>query len=252
MEPEQLFHQNLDLIHEVCTGVCRRNNCFPPDSEDFTSQVRIALMENDFARLRSFGGRSRLKTFLTTVVVHLFLDHRNKAWGRWRPSRAAVALGDVACLLDRLLHRDGLTFDEAAATLRTNHRIDISEAELRRMAEKLPARAPRRFESDGDLEHLPAATDPERDLLDSEHAHRADEAHRALARVLGELEPKRRLLLKLRFQKGLTVTQIAKIQGRERRRLYTELDKLLRDLRRRLEEDGFRADEILNLEGWAQ
>lgn len=250
MEPDQLFHQNLALIDEVSAAVCRRHGCFPPDSDDFASQVRLALMDDDFARLRSFGGRSHLKTFLTTVVAHLFLDHRNKTWGRWRPSRAALALGDVACLLDRLLHRDGLTFDEAVSVLRTNHKIDLSDEELEHLVGQLPARTPRRFEPDDRLEHLPAPSDPEREMMGYEQARRAAQAHDALGRALGELGPGPRLLLKMRFQKGLTVTQIAKVQGRERRRLYTELDGLLRDLRRSLETDGFRADEILDLEGW--
>lgn len=250
MEAQELFQQNLGLIDEVCSAVCRRHSCFPPDSEDFTSQVRLALMDDDYARLRRFGGRSRFKTYLTSVVSHLFLDHRNKTWGRWRPSQVALQLGDTARQLDQLLYRDGFSLDEAIGLLRTNLKVDASEAEIRDLAERLPVRTHRRFESDESLEFMPSDQDPEADLLQSEQAERVRQAHQALQAALQDLQPSERLVLKMRYDKGLTVTQIAKVLRRERRRLYTELDRLLRDLRRRLQEQGFAADDVLGVEGW--
>ena len=59
MNPRELFEDHLPLIEEICSSVCRRNGCFGADAEDFASQVKLALIDDDYARLRSFQGRSR-------------------------------------------------------------------------------------------------------------------------------------------------------------------------------------------------
>ena len=75
--------------------------------------------------LRRFEGRSSLTTYITVVVQRLFLDRRNRLWGKWRPSAEARRLGPTAVLLERLVSRDGWSAEQALETLRVNHGVTV-------------------------------------------------------------------------------------------------------------------------------
>ena len=89
----------------------------PDAADEFASWARLRLFEDDCAVLRKFRGESTIRTYLTTVLVHLFLDWRNAQWGRWRPTASARRLGPLAIELERLVLRDGRDYEEAVGTL---------------------------------------------------------------------------------------------------------------------------------------
>lgn len=250
MEPKELFETHLDLINEICAAVCRRYCCYPPDSEDFTSQARLALMADDYDKLRQFKGRSQFATFLRSVITHLFLDSRNQAWGRWRPSAAAQRLGEPALQLDQLLHRDGYSLHEAIQILKINMGFEQSEVELRQLAEALPSRHRRYFTDISELESLPAPRGADADLIDRQKATAGRLAKEALQHALAAQEPMCRLLVKMRFGEGLAVTRIAQVLKLERRKLYSRFDKCRQSLRSFLESKGLNAQDVWELEGW--
>jgi|SRR5438876_9252438 len=86
---EAVFLSQLDLIERVIAFVCARQHVASTDADDFSSFVKLKFVENDYALLAKFEGRSSLRTFLTVVIQRLFLDHRITAWGKWRPSATA-------------------------------------------------------------------------------------------------------------------------------------------------------------------
>jgi DNA-directed RNA polymerase specialized sigma24 family protein len=102
-----LFESSLGLIDRVIGGVCRRAGVFGPDAEDFASATRLALMENDYAILRPFSGRSSLSTFLTVIVQRFLIDERTKRSGRWHASREAERLGEAGIALERIVLTSG-------------------------------------------------------------------------------------------------------------------------------------------------
>src|SRR5690349_6000638 len=112
---EAIFASQLDLIERVIRRVCVSRHLSAADADDFASHARLRLIENDYAILGQFQGRSSLATFLTVVVQRLFLDFRTSEWGKWRSSAEAVRSGSVAVLLERLVVRDGYSFDEACS-----------------------------------------------------------------------------------------------------------------------------------------
>jgi hypothetical protein len=93
MNPAKLFEANLTLIERVIGVVCRRSRIFGADAEDFASTTRLALIENDYAILRKYEGRSSLATFLGVVVQRLFSIRGRKrpADGMPRAKRSASA-----------------------------------------------------------------------------------------------------------------------------------------------------------------
>src|SRR5207249_8611208 len=120
---EAQFLSQLDLIESVIAFVCARQHLASADPDDFSSFVKLKFVENDYALLAKFEGRSSLRTFLTVVIQRLFLDHRISAWGKWRPSAEARRSGATAILLEQLMIRDGYRLEEACEMMRTNHGV---------------------------------------------------------------------------------------------------------------------------------
>jgi hypothetical protein len=97
---ERMFLAALPIMERIVAVQVQRHALSASDAEDFASWARARIIGDDYAVLRSFGGRSSLKTYLTAVFINLFRDYRNEAWGRWRPSAAATRLGPVSIRRD--------------------------------------------------------------------------------------------------------------------------------------------------------
>lgn len=78
----------------------------------------------------------------------------------------------------------------------------------------------------------------------------AQRVHEILGRVLGNLDPEDRLLLKMHFRDGFKVSEIGRTLGRNQRRLYTTLAKMFRQLKSSLAEEGLEAQAALSAIGW--
>jgi RNA polymerase sigma factor (sigma-70 family) len=244
---EEIFLANLGLVDDVVSFIARRHRLSPTDGEEFASLARLKLIENDYAALRAFKGESSLRTYLVTVLNHLFLDDRTARWGRWRPSAVAKRLGPTALLLERLTARDGLSVDAAIETARTNHGVPETVADLYALVERLPGRVPRR-PSGEEPEDLPDPS-PGADaaVLALERSVSSDRIGDALERALTALEPRARLVLRLRFQDRLPVNRIAAVVGEDPKRLYRTIEKLLLHLHESMTHDGIHADEVRDL-----
>src|SRR5688572_27491653 len=69
MDAGTLFRENLGLVDRAIARVCRRAGLQGADADDFASDARLALMENDYEILRPYRSECGLETFLT-VVIH--------------------------------------------------------------------------------------------------------------------------------------------------------------------------------------
>jgi RNA polymerase sigma factor (sigma-70 family) len=246
-------HGNLYLIHQAAIeagirAVCRRHRLRPEDAEDFASQVRLHLIQDDCAVLRRFQGRSSLTTYIMAVVTHLGQDWRNARWGKWRPSVEARRQGPVAVHLERLIRRDGMMFDEAFETLRTNFRVAESRRALEAIASTFPRTGRRRLVGADALENR-ATTDLAPDML-AEASTSAIAVHVAIRRLtdaIATLPPDDALILKLRFEDGLSVAEIARSLRLDAKPLYRRIDRLFRRVRTDLEAHGIGAATVRDL-----
>lgn len=239
MPPEQLFLDNLHLIDDIVGILSFRHRLSADEGEELLAGVRLKLIDDNYAVLRSFAGRSSLKTFLTAVIHRHFLDRRIERWGKWRPAAEARRGGPVAMLLDRLLSRDGLSFDEAVQVLRTNHGVSEPLESLERMRGLMPPRPGRRFVGE---EHL--ADFPDEQPVEDRLIHQLDRdaqgggVERALSAAMAGCLPDDRLLLKLRFLDGLTVARIARLLAVDQKPLYRRLERIMATLRSEMEGRG--------------
>lgn len=249
MNAEQLFSQQLDLIDSVVRSICRRHACFGDEAEDFASWVNLKLIDNDYAILSKFQGKSSLKTYLTTVIHNLFRDYRIAKWGKWRPSSYARRQGDVAIQLEALLKRDGYPLREAIEILKSNFGVGESREQLESMAAQFPERTNRKPE---DVDSIPEpAIDGKVDqhLREEELARTAAKSVQLVEGAMRTLPAEDRLILKMRYRDGFTVASIASALDLEPRPLYRRIKHDLQSLRQELESRGLSSDEARDLFG---
>ena len=190
-----LLVESLPLVDQIVRFVCRRGHGRPEEAEELAALVRLRLLEDDYAILRRYAGRSSLRSYLAVVIQRLLIDARRERLGVWRPSAEARRLGTVAMRLDTLLHRDRLTLDQAIEILRTNERAAESESELRALAARLPARTPRQMQDASDLEWV--AVSPETAVEQSALASRRDQRAREVRALVAPRRERRLLDLSL-------------------------------------------------------
>ena len=249
MGPEGLFLANLELIERLARSTCQRSRMSQADIEDFTSALKLKLLENDYAVLRQFQGRSSFSTFLYVVVRRFHLDERDHEWGRWRSSAEARRQGDAAVLLEQCRHRDQMTVAEASQVVLRKH-PEVTDFEIQRILAALPEREPRTrllSEQEGSIESLAAPRAADDSVLAGERRDRAERASRAFGSVLPELSPDDQLILRLRFGQALKVVTIANLLQLDQRRLYTTIERLIAILRKALLAEGLAASDIREL-----
>ena len=251
--PQDLFLAHLPHIEKVATHACRKRRFSPEETEDFISLVQLKIIEDDYAVLCKFQGKSTLKTYLTVVIERQFLDHLNHLRGKWRPSAEAKRLGPLAIQLDTMLHRDRISRDEAFETLRTNHHVTASLEELHALADQLPYHRPPwgGMEGEDALENVPGKEKtPEDEVDEKESGKRKRQILRLLKDAMRKLPPDDGLLAKMSCD--LKISQIARTLKLEQKPLYRRLEKIFKTLRQDLESQGVRSEEIGGLLGGAE
>jgi len=251
--PEEIFLEHRPLIEKIATRVGRRHGLSEAETEDFVQDAQVKLVEDGYRRIREFQSRSSFKTYLTTVITRLAKDHCNHLWGKWRASAAAKRMGWEARLLERLLYREGFSFEEAAEKMRRDYHVKSSVEELAELAAELPQRTSRRFEGEEELENRPvpdtAVERVDRRVVDSEKAEQAQRVEAALQAALAELEAEDCAILKLYFY-GWTLARIARSLGVRQKPLYRRRDRTLVQLRKSMEDLDVRWEDVQRILGW--
>jgi len=246
MTREEEFLAHLPVIERVIRRVCVIHCLHGADAEDFKSVAMIRLIENDYAVLAKFEGRSSFGSYIRTVVTHMYLDFQNQRFGKWRPSAAARRLGPIALRLECLLYRDGLTLDEACGVLGSDPRVSVSRREL----EELSGRLPQRSRSGPECSEPVEASDPSTasdELAREERQALAERTFAVIRRVLARLPARERVILRLHFGDGMQFSDISKSLGVPQMGLYRMKDKTLKKLRVELEAEGIARGDVQEL-----
>jgi len=251
VDPAKLFSDNLPLIRRIAAAVARSHRLSPADVEDFVSKFQLHLIDGDHAVLRTFEGRCQLATFLTVVAKRLCIDEIIHERGKWRPSASARRAGPLAELLERLLHFDGRSFDEAYQILKMNYRVPEGRKEIEALLAEIPERTVREIRPiEEDVHEVPSpAPGPDVVVGVREDEDYADRVEEIVGRILREMAPEDRLIVELQFRDGQTLAAISRLLGVEQRPLYRQVRRILIDLRHRLEAEGVEAERVRRLLG---
>jgi RNA polymerase sigma factor for flagellar operon FliA len=245
LPPEQLFLGHLKLIEEIIAHCCRRSRFQPQEAQDFGQEVMVKLIEDDYAVLRKYEGRSSLKTYLTVTIKRQLLDYQNHIWQKWRNSAEAGRLGEVAKRLEDLLVRDEISFDEACQMLRSQG-VDASDEELEEIRTKLPPRYHRHFLPEEKLQAMSSSElPPDERLEQKELAQLGRRIYGTFLRTLQILPKEEQVLVWMRTR--YKVADIARMLRRDQKPLYRQLDKIYERLQKELEKQGVRRQDIEDL-----
>lgn len=244
LTPREELADLLPQIRKTARIVGQRCGLSGDECEDLAGDVCLSLIENDYAKLRSFQGRCSFEGFLRTLVTNEARDLLRHRHGKLRPSATARRLGPGASRFEELRRNRGLSFVEASRQLEIEgHQVDL------RCLEELEASLGRRnglrsFESLSALEKMPATElDPEHHALAHERIERHRHLLRVLDRALAELTPSDQLLLLL--YKERTAKELALMFGFESdRKVYGRHQELCRHLERTLLAQGVGADRV--------
>jgi RNA polymerase sigma factor (sigma-70 family) len=244
-----LLESHCDLIQQRLQALGRRSGLPDCEVDEFLSWALFKLVENDYRVLADWKGLSSFPTYLTVVLVNLMRDYRIHVWGKWRSSAKARRHGPEAVLLEQLLFRDGLSFDEAIRQMQSAHGVTLSHLELEEIAAGLPGRAKRRQIGEEELGQVPIDGRVEDRVRHRELAPTATRLLDVLLPLINNLPAETRLLLKLHYRDGLSIAAISPLLGRPHKELYKSRDRCLKTLRRDLEASGFCAAEVNELIG---
>lgn len=245
MDPSDVFVSNLTVIDQVIDRVCRRATLRGADAEDFASQAKLALIDNDYAILRKWEGGS-LAAYLAIVIQRLLINEWRSRF-RWVPSAEARRLGAAAIALEALLMRDCRPLAEAVQNVRALH-PSVSVAELERIAGTLPRRDP--------PPRITAMPENAPDLFAAQHETNerevervSDHASRLVRDALAAMTLDDRMLLRFRFTSSMTIADIARVMDKPQRPLYRRLESLLATLKERLAREGLDASALAEVIG---
>ena len=239
MNVQELFTSNLSMIDRIIRIVCRRAGVFGADQEDFASQAKLRIIEDDYAVLRKYEGRSSLESYLTIVIQRMLADARISARGRFRASAEAQRLGPIGVLLEKLVLRDGRSLDDAMPHLRAVDPNATRESMTKTLG-RLPERSvrPRDVELDG-VEEVVAGSEPaDARVVASEVRRLAHRAETTLRHQLAMLPAVDRSLIRFHFGEEMTLAEIARVMQLPQRPLYRRLESLLQQLRDALTSAG--------------
>jgi RNA polymerase sigma factor (sigma-70 family) len=242
-EAETAWVAFLTAYSDVIYGVVRtiaRNSDHAGDCYLF---VCTKLADKNYRRLLAFrcDGRARFSTWLRAVVRNLCLDWHRSEFGRNQAFASVNSLSLIDHEIFRLVFQGGMPVLEAWETLHQADRsityncVDECAAKLRRLmtARQLwllsTANTP--------VESLDANNEESRALEvadptpSPEMLSLLNETFVQVAKALKELDPGDCLLLRLRFQEGLGLLDIAKLVGLKDaqtadRRIRDAVDKL--------------------------
>jgi hypothetical protein len=156
----------------------------------------------------------------------------------------------VALRLEALTVRDGHTFEEAAQMISSDGRETVSRRDLEGLSLQLPVRVRPRLVNDDALADTPTPLpDAEGEADRDRRRARNDEVRTLLSTALSGLSTQDALVLRLIYEDGFTIAQVAAAMHVPQKPLYRRRDHLLRDLRLTLQAAGVTPSEVHDLLG---
>ena len=243
--PRVWLESNVSLVTRIAIQAGRRHRLPPQDRPDLVSIFWTHLAKDDHRVLRQFRGPRGIAAYLRTVVDRLVLDLRTALWGKWRPSARARRLGPQAEAFERLVVRDGRHPEEALALVQhTMGRAAVSEL----MGTSSGWRSPRHLVS---LElaagHRATTADPLVALIDKRREGHGQFVGQRLRQTVGALPADDQLLIQMRHELGLKVSQIAAMLGADQKRLYRRYQVIHAQLRDSLAAAGISARDVADV-----
>jgi RNA polymerase sigma factor (sigma-70 family) len=271
---KKIISDNIKFIERQCFVIIRKGLINKSDmgnlsdlevenrSVELFNSVIDVLRKDDFKILKSFGGRSKITTYLSTIISRLFVDTVRKKYGRKREKERAKEFGDFGLDIYNKIIVEGLNIDEFVKQNEYVKSGNIDIDGVQNIANRI--RGVKRYDK-RDIENFPgtpvkkgieteekdiivADKDnlPEMIMMDKETLQKFKNYAEIILKKLSEEE---KFLLKLKFyneneEKGKITRDIASLLNIEKRKVYKLTDKILKKCKKILESEGMNADDL--------
>jgi RNA polymerase sigma factor (sigma-70 family) len=247
INPENILSSR-EILDKI-EAICKRH--FADENEQNESFVFILdkLKADDFRRLRGYRGKSRITTYLYSLVNTLVIDYRRQNYGRRRIPAAVAKLGKWAETVYRLVCWQKFSFDDAYDLLQVE---DLFEGPYERYLQAIapirdaPCRENPSFQSlDEEKASVPEnpqylETNPLEALIDKLDHTRRGKAIKVIQATTETLSQEDQLLIRLVYASGQPVSAVAKMIGRSAPSARRRLKRLLTQFREQLLAEGIR------------
>jgi RNA polymerase sigma factor (sigma-70 family) len=247
MDPEKILSS--DDILEKIEAVCRRSFPSENDQDECFVFVIDSLKAEEFKRLRAYKGKSKLNTYLYSLIHSLVIDFRRKKFGRRRIPSVVVKLGKWAEAVYRLVCWQKFSFDDAYEFVRIDGLYEgtydqyIKEIALIRNS---PCRENPTFHSMQELNGRPlrdtanSVSNPLEALIQKLDTQKRINALKIIHEMTKTLSQKDQLLVRLVYASDQSVPGAAKVIGLPTSTARRRLKSLLIKYRERLLSAGIR------------
>ncbi len=259
-----LFRLNMDirtLTEEdalFIRGICIRS--FGRDGElanDCFLYVWEKLHENESRRIRAFKGESGFRTFLYSVTNKLIIDFRRTRFGYRVLPKYFWKFDEINRHIFKLFFYQNLMPGWIENAIQAEFKISqdearrrVDEVEKRIRESRVRIEAPAQRESlslgkEEDVLSPEGGSNPEENVITVEIKRRREEVLEALKREIQNLEAEDVLILQLYFEHGLTAKEISgAIPGTKDKGVYKRIGRVLKNLKKCLEEKGITEADI--------
>jgi RNA polymerase sigma factor (sigma-70 family) len=248
-DPVSFLTDSYRKVDAIIRAVCFRNRLKPDETDDFASEVKLRLVEDDYRALRVFSGKSSVETYLTTVVANTVRDLIRERDGRWRPSEEAKRLGEIAERIEELIYRFRYPFHEAYQILTTNFGFTVSEKAARDIYFKLKVREGRPVAVSYEEELHDERGTPEAEMVAAEQNILEGRISAIIDEMRGQLSATDRLMLRMAFEDNLKLTVVAEQLRLTRSEVDRRIREILTDFKRGILQRGINYNDVRELIG---
>jgi len=247
IDPEKILSSS--EILERIEATCRRQFSNENDQNESYLFILDSLKDGNFKRLRAFKGKSKLTTYLYSLVNSLIIDFRRKRFGRRRIPAAVAKLGAWAEAVYRLVCWQKFSYDDAYDILQVE---GLFEGPYERYIEEIspirkapcrenPAFQPLDEVSTSVPENMDESnSNPLEILIGSLEHQRRIKALRIIRATTTTLSQEDQLLVRLVYGSEQPVKTAAKIAGLSVSSARRRLKRVLNQYREQLLSEGIR------------
>jgi RNA polymerase sigma factor (sigma-70 family) len=247
MDPEKLLSS--DEILEKIEAVCKRHFSAENDQNECYVFVIDSLKADNFKRLRAYKGKSKLSTYLYSLINALVIDFRRKRYGRRRIPSGVVKLGKWAEAVYRLVCWQKFSFDDAYDFVRIDGLFEGTYQQfIKEIApiQNAPCRENPTFQSIDELHGSPSqkivdsGSNPLESLIQKLDHKKRIKAIKVIRETTEELSEQDQLLVRLVYGSDQPVSVAAKVIDLSASAARGRLKGLLTKYRERLLAEGIR------------
>jgi len=249
MDKRTLMEEDALFVRGICMKSFGKNKEL---ANDCFLYVWEKLHENESRRIMAFKGESSFRTFLYSVTNKLIIDFRRTQFRYRVLPKYFWEFDEINRYIFKLFFYQNLTPGWIENAIKAEFKISQDEAQMRvdevekriresRVRIERPAQnEPLTFDNEQNVVcSEDPVSNPEENIITAEIKQRREKILDILRKEIQRFEAEDILILQLYFDHGLTAKEISgAIAGVKDKGVYKRIERVLKNLKRRLEERG--------------